>query len=79
MTPWKNTNVWAGAGTLIRNSDTIICMARIMPQSSCIDPPKIKDTKKFPYETRLKIMPPFSVAEFKFLASFSLIITGIDF
>jgi len=61
MHPEKNINVWAGVGTLTNAQRTIICIALIIPQSYCIDPPRIIPITKLPDDSKLMIVPPVSV------------------
>ena len=48
-----NSNTMAGIGTLTRADIKIICIALTKPQSYSIDPPRIRETRKFAKPTVL--------------------------
>ena len=67
-------------GVLTKADNTIIYRARIMPQSYCIDPPRISESTKLPEDIKFITLPLFCVeSSILDAATGSLIIGGTLF
>ena len=65
MQPTKKMKVCAGVGTLISELKIIICMALIIPNSCCMDPPRRREITKLLDEKKLSKLPTAPVVDYR--------------